>query len=77
MAEQLVNGKLDRIWKEAVMDNSSYFPSIWIVDRRDTTTNPTQDNQCPRRDSNEHFSNKEDASNRYIERVSEIVRFRI
>jgi len=28
MAKQLVNGKLDRIWKEAAMDNSSYFPSI-------------------------------------------------
>jgi hypothetical protein len=28
MAKQLVNGKLDRIWKEAVMDNSSYYPGI-------------------------------------------------
>jgi hypothetical protein len=28
MAGQLVNGKLDSIRKEAVMDNSSYYPGI-------------------------------------------------
>ena len=28
MAEQLANCELDRIWNEAVMDNSSYYPGV-------------------------------------------------
>jgi len=28
MAEQLVSGALYRIWKDAVMDSSSYYPGI-------------------------------------------------
>ena len=56
VAEQLVNGELDRGWKGAVTDNSSYYPSIWVGDQVDTTTNPTQDNRRLRRDSNGKFS---------------------
>jgi hypothetical protein len=76
MTEELVNGKLDRFWKEGVMDNSSYSPGILVDDKRDTTTNPIQDNRCPRQDSNGHFSKANDASNHYIDRASEIVVFR-
>ena len=40
-------------------------------DQTNTTTNPTQYNGRPRRDSNGHFANANVASNRYSDTVSE------
>jgi hypothetical protein len=47
-----MSDELGRIWKEVVIAYFKAFPSIHLERLRITTTNLSQDSQCPGKDTN-------------------------
>ena len=52
MSKYLVNNKLGRIWKEAVLVLQWYYPTISMGGTWKTTKYLLKDSQCPSQDSN-------------------------
>jgi hypothetical protein len=49
---ELLNGELERIWKEAVMTLSRYHPGTWLEELMETIIDLGQDTLCPAQNSN-------------------------
>jgi hypothetical protein len=47
MVGRLTNNKFYRIWKEAIVVYSRYYPGICFQGLRNTTRNVSQDSRCP------------------------------
>jgi hypothetical protein len=47
-----MSDELERIWKEAIVDQSSYCSDIFMEELRKTKKNLDEDSRCPGRDSN-------------------------
>jgi hypothetical protein len=50
--------ELERIWKEAAVAESGYYPGICLEGVKEITKDLIQVSRCPGRDSNKHFPNR-------------------